>query len=161
LTGAAASDMNFVGFDNFVKMFHDPSFKTSLITTIIFLISSAVIVQQVVGFLVAYLMKKKARPFRSAIGLLVLAGWITPEVVVAFVWFAFLSDDGTLNVLLGFTGIKPIAWLLDFPLVSVIFVNIWHGAAFCMLMYQAALDDIPEEVEEAAKIDGANAWQRL
>ncbi|WP_269412608.1 carbohydrate ABC transporter permease [Lentibacillus daqui] len=161
LTGAAASNTEFVGFDNFVRMFKDPSFKTSLITTIIFLIASAVVGQQVIGFLVAFLMKRKARPFRRIIGLLVLAGWITPEVVVAFVWFAFLSDDGTLNTMLGFAGIKPIAWLLDFPLISVIFVNIWHGAAFSMLMYQAALDDVPEEVEEAAKIDGASAWQRL
>lgn len=161
LTGAAAKDVNFVGFDNFVRMFKDPSFKTSVVNTIIFLVFSAVIGQQVVGFLVAYLMKQKARPFRSAIGLLVLAGWITPEIVVAFVWFAFLSDDGTLNTILGVAGTEPIAWLLNFPMISVIFVNIWHGAAFCMLMYQAALDDIPLEVEEASKIDGANAWQRL
>lgn len=161
LTGAAANDIEFVGFDNFVKMFHDPSFKSSLMLTIVFLISSAVIGQQVVGFLVAFLMKKKARPFRRIIGILILAGWITPEVVVAFVWFAFLSDDGTLNVLLGLAGMKPIAWLLEFPLISVIFVNIWHGAAFSMLIYQAALDDVPAEVEESAKVDGANAWQRL
>src|SRR5699024_4925348 len=58
-------------------------------------------------------------------------------------------------------GMEPVAWLLNFPMVSVIFVNIWHGAAFSMLMYQAALDDVPKEVEESAKIDGANAWQRL
>lgn len=161
LTGTAAQDTQFVGFDNFTRMFKDPSFKTSVVNTIIFLIASAVIGQQVVGFLVAFLMKQKARPFRRLIGILILAGWITPEVVVAFVWFAFLSDQGTLNTILGFVQIEPIAWLLNFPLISVIFVNIWHGAAFSMLMYQAALDNIPQEVEEAAKIDGANAWQRL
>ncbi|CQR48485.1 Lactose transport system permease protein LacF [Paraliobacillus sp. PM-2] len=161
LTGAAASNTQFVGFDNFVRMFQDPSFKTSVLNTIIFLIASAVIGQQIVGFLVAYLMKQKARPFRRIIGILILAGWITPEIVVAFVWFAYLSDQGTLNIMLGFFGVEPIAWLLNFPLISVIFVNIWHGAAFSMLMYQAALDDIPQEVEEASRIDGANAWQRL
>ncbi|HLR08685.1 MAG TPA: sugar ABC transporter permease [Bacillota bacterium] len=161
LTGAAAKEFEFVGFENFSRMFKDPSFKTSVINTIIFLVCSALIGQQVVGFLIAYLMKGKARPFRSLIGLLVLAGWITPEIVVAFVWFAFLSDDGTLNTILEFVGMEPVAWLLNFPMVSVVFVNIWHGAAFCMLMYQAALDDIPQEIEEAAKIDGANAWHRL
>lgn len=161
LTGEAASNMQFVGFDNFVKMFHDPVFKKSVLITLVFLISSAVVGQQVIGFLVAFLMKKKNPTFRRGVGLLVLAGWITPEVVVAFVWFAFLSDDGTMNAILGVAGIKPIAWLLKFPMVSVILVNIWHGAAFSMLMYQAALDEVPEEVEEAAKIDGANAWQRL
>src|SRR5699024_629286 len=161
LTGAAAQDTQFVGFDNFARMFKDPSFKTSVINTIIFLVGSAIIGQQLVGFVVAFLMKQKARPFRSAIGLLVLAGWITPEIVVAFIWFAFLSDDGTLNTILGFAGMEPVAWLLNYPMVSVIFVNIWHGAAFCILMYQAALDDIPQDVEEAAKIDGANDWQRL
>lgn len=161
LTGSAAKDVSFIGFDNFARMFKDPNFKTSIINTIVFLVGSALIGQQVVGFLIAYLMKGKARPFRSVIGLLVLAGWITPEIVVAFVWFAFLSDDGTLNTILQFGGFEPVAWLLNFPMISIIFVNIWHGAAFCMLMYQAALDDIPLEVEEAAKIDGANAWQRL
>src|SRR5699024_10163947 len=155
---STVKNVSSVGFENLSRMFKDPSFKTSVINTIVFLVGSALIGQQVVGFLIAYLMKGKAKPFRSAVGLLVLAGWITPEIVVAFVWFAFLSDDGTLNTILQFAGMEPVAWLLKFPMISVIFVNIWHGAAFCMLMYQAALDDIPEEVEEAAKIDGANSW---
>src|SRR5699024_2645146 len=161
LTGAAAQDTQFVGFDNFARMFKDPSFKTSVINTIIFLVGSAIIGQQLVGFVVAFLMKQKARPFRSAIGLLVLAGWITPEIVVAFICFAFLSDDGTLNTILGFAGMELVVWLWNYPMIIVILVNIWNGVAFCMLMYQVSLKYIPKDMEEAAKIDGSNAWERL
>src|SRR5699024_11422267 len=66
-----------------------------------------------------------------------------------------------LKSVLWFDGMEAVVWLLNFTMVSVIFGNIWHGAAFCILMYQAALDDIPQEIEEGSKIDGANAWQRL
>ncbi|HET7616385.1 MAG TPA: sugar ABC transporter permease [Bacillales bacterium] len=161
LTGAAAQNFHFIGFQNFVQMFSDPTFKTSVVKTIVFLIFSAIVGQQILGFLIAYLMKERAMFFRRIIGVLVLAGWITPEIIVAFIWFAFLSNDGTMNYVLGWFGIKPIAWLFRFPMVSVVVANIWHGTAFSMLVYQAALDDVPKDVEEAAKIDGASGWQRL
>ncbi|HET7628230.1 MAG TPA: sugar ABC transporter permease [Bacillales bacterium] len=161
LTGSAAQNIEFIGFRNFVKMFSDPTFQTSVMNTILFLIFSAIIGQQILGFLIAFLMKERAVHFRRIIGVLVLAGWITPEIIVAFIWFAFLSNEGTLNYVLGWVGIAPVAWLFKFPMVSVVVANIWHGTAFSMLVYQAALDDVPKDVEEAAKIDGANGWQRL
>lgn len=161
LTGASAQNIQFVGFQNFVHMFSDPTFKISVIKTIVFLVFSAIVGQQILGFLLASLMKERAMFFRRIIGVLVLAGWITPEIIVAFIWFAFLNNHGTLNHVLGWTGMKPIAWLYKFPMVSVVIANIWHGTAFSMLVYQAALDDVPKDVEEAAKIDGASGWQRL
>ncbi|GGE15717.1 amino acid ABC transporter permease [Marinithermofilum abyssi] len=161
LTGSAARDMDFVGFKNFVTMFSDPSFRISVLNTMVFLIFSAILGQQVLGFTLASLMRERSRSFRRIIGTVVMAGWVTPEVVVAFVWFAFFSDQGTANVVLESVGLKPVAWLYQFPMVSVVIANIWHGTAFSMLVYQAALDDVPKEVEEAAKIDGATGWQRL
>ena len=56
---------------------------------------------------------------------------------------------------------EPIAWLVAFPMVSVVIANIWHGTAFSMMQFQAALDDIPAEIEESANLDGANWFQKL
>jgi multiple sugar transport system permease protein len=112
LTGAAAKNVEFIGFQNFVSMFSDPNFRISVIKTIVFLIFSAVVGQQVLGFILAFLMKERNRTFRRVIGMIVLAGWVTPEIVVAFAFFAFLNDVGTLNMIIGWIGIEPVAWLL-------------------------------------------------
>jgi multiple sugar transport system permease protein len=66
-----------------------------------------------------------------------------------------------MNAIIGTLGIKPISWLFSFPMVSVILANVWHGTAFSMMVYEAALGDVPKSVEEAAQIDGASTLQRL
>ncbi|PWU67281.1 carbohydrate ABC transporter permease [Gracilibacillus dipsosauri] len=161
LTGAQAQQMAFVGFDNFIEMFQDPNFRISVTKTILFLFISAIIGQQVLGFLLAYLMKEKNTTFRRIIGIVVIAGWVTPEIVVAFCWVAFLNDSGTLNAILQSFGLETITWLYTFPLISVCVANIWHGTAFSMLVFQASLDDVPKTIEEAAMIDGASKLQIL
>ncbi|WP_223812038.1 carbohydrate ABC transporter permease [Geobacillus sp. 46C-IIa] len=161
LTGTSAQAIEFVGFKNFMYMFSDPNFRVSVVKTVVFLVFSAVIGQQVLGFILALLMKERNRTFRRIIGTTVLAGWVTPEIVVAFAFFAFLNEQGTLNTILQWIGIKPIAWLFTFPMVSVVIANIWHGTAFSMLVFQSALDNVPKSLEEAAIIDGATRWQRL
>ncbi|CAH0346490.1 sugar ABC transporter permease [Bacillus sp. CECT 9360] len=161
LTGTEAQSLEFTGFQNFTAMFQDPNFRISMVNTIVFLLFSAVIGQQVLGFILAVLMKEKNATFRRIIGIIVIAGWVTPEIVVAFCWVAFLSDNGTLNMLMQNIGLKPVTWLFTFPMVSVVIANIWHGTAFSMLVFQAALDDVPKEVEEAAVIDGASRLQVL
>lgn len=153
--------MAFVGFDNFIEMFQDPNFRISVTKTILFLFISAIIGQQVLGFLLAYLMKEKNTTFRRIIGIVVIAGWVTPEIVVAFCWVAFLNDSGTLNAILQSFGLETITWLYTFPLISVCVANIWHGTAFSMLVFQASLDDVPKTIEEAAMIDGASKLQIL
>ena len=161
LTGASAQQLEFVGFTNFVNMFQDPNFKFSFIYTMIFLLFSAILGQQVLGFLLALLMKKKNAAFRKIVGLTIIAGWVTPEVITGFAFSAFFGDNGTLNSMIGFLDFEPISWLYTFPMAAVIIANIWHGTAYSMMMFQAALDSVPYSVEEAAMIDGANAWQRM
>jgi multiple sugar transport system permease protein len=161
LTGTAAQNIQFVGFQNFTAMFQDPNFRISMVNTILFLLASAVFGQQILGFLLALLMKERNPTFRRLIGIIVIAGWVTPEIVVAFCWVAFLSDNGTLNAILGYVGLQPVTWLYTFPMVSVIVANIWHGTAFSMMVFQAALDDVPKTIEEAAVIDGASRFQVL
>lgn len=161
LTGTQALTTEFIGFENFANMFQDSAFRTSVMKTIIFLLLSAVIGQQVLGFLLAILMKEKNPTFRRVIGIIVIAGWVTPEIVVAFCWVAFLSNSGTLNMILNTIGLGSITWLYSFPMISVCIANIWHGTAFSMMIFQASLDDVPKSIEEAAVIDGASKFQVL
>lgn len=161
LTGAAAKSLEFVGFQNFANMFQDPDFKVSVYRTLVFLIFSAVIGQVVLGFMIALLMKEKNITFRRFVGIIVIAGWVTPEIVVAFCMVAFFGDTGTLNSMLEAVGLSSVSWLFAFPMTTVVIANIWHGTAFSMMVYQSALDDIPKDVEEAATIDGATAFQTL
>ncbi|MBB3109729.1 multiple sugar transport system permease protein [Paenibacillus phyllosphaerae] len=161
LTGEAAKELKFVGIDNYTRMFEDPTVRVSIWNTLIFLIGSAVIGQQVLGFLIALLMKHKNRWFRRVIGTIVLAGWVTPEIVCALCLYSFFSDEGTLNAIITSLGFTEVTWLFTVPMLTVILANIWHGTAFSMLVFQAALDDVPSEIEEAAVVDGATKWQIL
>ena len=163
LSGSKSINYDFVWFDNFVKLFSDPMFKTSFLNTLIFLIFSAIIGQLILGFIIAYMMKQKNQLVRSTVGLITLIGWIMPEVVVSFCWVSFFTREGTLNTFLQSLGIleQPVAWLVTFPMVSVIVANIWHGTAFSMMQFQAALDDIPAEIEESANLDGAKWYEKL
>lgn len=161
LTGSAAKDVKIIGFDNYIKMFKNPDVWLSIKATLIFLLGS-VIGQQLLGFFIAFMMKNTQVGFRRAVGPCILAGWVMPELVAAMCLYAFFADNGTLNTLLtAVFGIKKIAWLYKHAMLCVVLANIWHGTAFSMLMYQAALDNVPHDMEEAAIIDGANRWQVL
>ncbi|WP_139995088.1 carbohydrate ABC transporter permease [Paenibacillus paridis] len=161
LTGEAAKELKFVGISNYVRMFEDPTVRVSIWNTLVFLIGSAVIGQQVLGFLIALLMKRKNKLFRRVVGTIVLAGWVTPEIVCALCLYSFFGDEGTLNAIVTSFGFTEVAWLFTVPMLTIILANIWHGTAFSMLVFQAALDDVPTEIEEAAVVDGASRWQVL
>lgn len=163
LSGSKSIHYNFVGFTNFINFLSDPLLKESFINTLIFLIFSAIIGQLVLGFLIAYLMKQKNIIVRRVVGIIVLIGWIMPEVVVSFCWVSFFSSDGTLNAILKHLSLlkEPITWLYMFPMVCVIIANIWHGTAFSMLQFQSALDNIPAEVEESAEMEGASEFKKI
>lgn len=160
LTGAQAKQLEFIGFQNFINMFKDVELYNSLAKTLIFVILSAVLGQCSLGFFIAFLMKGKSAAFRRIIGICVIAAWVTPEIVVAFCWVAFLGASGTLNTILtSLSEINAIAFLFEYPMLSVVIANIWRGTAFSMMAFQTALDDIPAEVEEAAIMDGASRWK--
>ncbi|HJO93127.1 MAG TPA: sugar ABC transporter permease [Victivallales bacterium] len=161
LIGSTSTHIKFVGFKNFVTMFTDPNFRTSVIKTIIFLVGSAIIGQQILGFLLAYLMKGRKVFIKRVVGVCVLAGWVTPTIVAAFIWISYLNYEGTVNYIISYFGVGAISWLFAFPMISIIFANVWKGTAFSMMIFEAALGDVSSDVEEAALMDGANGWQRL
>ncbi len=161
LVGIKSQKWSFIGLKNYVTMVTDGNFGISLANTVIFLVFSAIIGQQVLGFVIAYAIEKASPLARKFAGLAVLLGWVTPEVVVSFIFFAFLNTDGSLNSVLAFFGLKPLAWLYDFAMIAIILANIWRGTAFSMLMFQSALGNVDDSVKEAATIDGAGKFTVL
>nr|WP_241992623.1 sugar ABC transporter permease [Cryobacterium lactosi] len=161
LSGASAQDSAFVGFDNYAALFADPDFPKSVMLTLVFLVASAIVGQNVLGLGLALLMRSSNRLVRSLVGTFVVTAWVLPEIVASFAAYAFFNDTGTLNNLLAAVGIDGPNWLYALPMLSVILANIWRGTAFSMLVYSAALQDVPQEITESAEVDGARGWQRL
>jgi len=161
MTGPRAADPQFIGLDNYAALFASPDFWNSLWLTVVFILASAVIGQNVLGMLLAVLLRSAVKPLRSLVGGLVVLAWVLPEIVAAFALYAFFSKDGTLNLMLGWFGLEGTSWLYYLPMLSVIVANIWRGTAFSMMVYNAALAEVPPELTEAATIDGAGAWQRF
>lgn len=161
LTGRAAANPQFIGVDNYTRLFADPLFPQSVWLTVVFTLVSAVIAQTTLGLALALLMNEANKKVGAIVGTVIVAAWILPEIVAAFVAYAFFSQNGTLNQILAMVGLDGPNWLFSFPMLAVICANIWRGAAFSMMIYQAALNDVPPEVTEAAMIDGAGGAKRL
>ncbi|MBR7829190.1 sugar ABC transporter permease [Actinospica sp. MGRD01-02] len=158
LSGAATTE--FTGLENFRRMFADPVFVKSLELTVIFVIGSAVIGQNLLGMLLALILRGRGGAVRTIVNGVVIGAWVVPEVVAGFAWYAFLYKTGTLNAILGHFGLSQ-DWLYTMPMLAVILANTWRGTAFSMLVYSAALSDVPPELLEAAAVDGASSWKRL
>ncbi|WP_327580764.1 sugar ABC transporter permease [Nonomuraea sp. NBC_00507] len=157
LTGSASVNSRFVGLANFIKLFGDPTFLNSFFLTFVFVIGSAVIGQNTLGLIIALLQRGRGRVTRSVVNGVVIAAWVVPEVVAAACWFSFLAEEGTLNTVLGIEQ----EWLYTAPMLAVILANIWRGTAFSMLVYSAALSEVPADLVEAAAVDGAGPGRRL
>lgn len=155
LSGSNAQEFSFVGLKNYRALFSDRYVRTSIRNTVIFLIG-CLVGQQVLGFFLAYTMRSVNTITRRIVGTIVLAGWVMPEIVVALSCATFFADSGTLNGILGFVGIESVSWLFEFAMLSVILANVWHGTAFSMLNFQSALDGVPSDITEAARVDGAS-----
>jgi multiple sugar transport system permease protein len=168
LTGAAARNPQFVGLENYANLFdfdnwmNKGEFGSSLLITAQFVFGSALIGQAGLGMFIAVLFHRRNDLLRHVVFTLAIIAWITPESVVGFAWFAFLDPFvGTLNRILGVVGLPGPDWLLDYPLLSIIFFNTWRGAAFSMLLFSSALSSIPHSYTETSQVVGASRWQQF
>lgn len=160
LSGTGAQHPRFIGLDNFRRMLDDPTFLQSLVLTVVFVVGSAVIGQNILGLVIAMLLRQRGRFVQAGVSLVVVGAWVMPEIVAAFCWYAYLNRDGSLNSWLDSLGVTQ-NWLYSAPMFAIILANVWRGTAFSMMVYSAALSDIPPEIEEAASIDGAGGWRRF
>jgi multiple sugar transport system permease protein len=152
----------FVGFDNFFRIFGDSTFLLSLRNSLAWTFG-AVAFQLVLGMLGAMMLNQSIRA-RGLIRGLVLLPWATPSILIALMWMWILDpNQGIANHLLQMIGLAqtPITWLAgqDTALPTLIFIDVWQGIPFFAIMLLAAMQAVPPELLEAAKIDGADAWK--
>ncbi|MFF5147062.1 carbohydrate ABC transporter permease [Streptomyces sp. NPDC013157] len=159
LTGQAHS--SFVGFANFRRAFRDDAFLNAVWLTLVFTVLSSLVGQNTLGLALAALMRRASKPVRTLTGGIVITAWVLPEVVAGFLLYAFFRREGTLNAILDLLHLPSQNWLFTLPILAVSFANVWRGTAFSMLVYSAALDEIPHEIEESAEVDGAGGWRRM
>jgi multiple sugar transport system permease protein len=153
----------FVGFDNYLRLFSDPRFLRAVTNTLLFMIG--VPLNLLAGLSVALLLNTKVRG-QGLYRTLFYIPVVTPLVVSSIIWkWVYQGDYGLLNYyLLKFHIIESkIVWLADpnLALPALIIMGIWGGTGGTMVIYLAGLQSIPEEMYDAAKVDGASAWQRL
>lgn len=159
LTGIQAASPSMVGLDNFTEALTDPAFRRSLWLTIVFVFGSAIVGQSVMGFSLAWTLRSSNRTVRSVIETLVLLAWILPSSIVAFLWVAYLNrNGGTVSTML---GTPETDWLLSYPMASIIVFNTWRGTAFSMLLFSAALGNVPPSQLETARLAGAGTWAQF
>ncbi|MDO5135502.1 MAG: sugar ABC transporter permease [Eubacteriales bacterium] len=151
----------FIGFDNYVKLFHDPTFLLVLRNTFIFTIACLVF-QFTIGFAFAMFFNQKFRlsgPIRG----MILVSYMMPMSVTGLLGKNMFFNDGLVNDLLSKIGIQGPEWLVtgSTALIAVIIMNCWVGIPFNMLLLMSGLTSISQDVYESAAIDGANWGQRF
>jgi putative chitobiose transport system permease protein len=147
---------HWVGFDNFRYIFNNEMFVTGLKNSLVFLLIVPCV--QLGAIALAVMVNNQLpgiRMFRAAYYVPV----VTTVSVVGIMWGFMFHEQGALNYIFG----THIGWLQDdtFALAAIMFVTLWRGLGWYMVMYLAALQSVPQEMQEAAILDGASRWQRF
>jgi multiple sugar transport system permease protein len=155
--------MPFVGLENFKELLRDPVARHSLGVTAIF-VATTTFFELLLGLLLALLMHTRF-PSRGALRACVLVPWAVPTVVAAQMWrFMFNDAYGMINyVFFGTDTARYIPWLAlpQGALLAIIVADIWKTSSFAALLILAGLQVIPEELYDAARVDGAGVWRRF
>lgn len=153
----------FVGFGNFLFLFKRETFWMVVQQSVVFAVS-AVFFKALIGFFLAHFVNNvPAKGQRKWRGML-LVPWVIPPAMSTLAWlWLFDPSYSAFNWIFERLGFEGISWLGEpnWARFAVILVNIWVGAPFFLIMYLAALKSVPEQLYEAADIDGANWWQKL
>jgi multiple sugar transport system permease protein len=154
----------FVGLDNYSEMIHDERFRRSILNTLYFT-GASVPLGMAAGLAIALLLNQPLRG-RAILRTLYFLPVVTPFVVVTIIWkWLYNGDFGLFNYYLLKTHLihEPLLWLSDQNLAmpSVVLMTVWTSVGFSMVVYLAGLQAIPEELYEAARVDGAGPWARL
>jgi raffinose/stachyose/melibiose transport system permease protein len=158
-----AQDFKFVGFSNFIGAFNTKQSHHAIVVTLIIAVAVTVL-QNFVGLLLALGVNSRIKS-RNFLRVLFFTPVVMSPVVVAYVWQFLLSPNGPVNSIVSFLSagnLRP-SWLGDpnLALASIIIVIIWQFAGFSMVIFLAGLQRIPDEVLEAAQVDGATPFRIL
>ncbi len=154
---------SFIGLGNFEILLDSDTFQMVIFQSVFFAVT-AVILKAAIGFWLAHMLHHiPAKGQRKWRGMLLVPWVIPPALSTLGWWWMYEPSYSSLNWLLNTVGVPSVPWLGEpwWARISVIIVNVWYGAPFFMIMYLAALKSVPEQLYEAAAIDGATSWQRL
>jgi len=152
-------DAPFIGLGNFRDVVADPLFGTALWQTAAFTVVS-IAFQYTIGMALAVFFHRSFR-LSTVLRALFLVPWLLPLIVSASTWSWMLnSDSGLVNALLGAVGLPQVNWLTSphWSLVAVIVANVWIGIPFNLVILYGGLQNIPQDLYEAAALDGAGGW---
>ncbi len=157
---ASVYNPQWIGIDNYIKLFHSPVFYQVMLNTFLYLIL-AVPVLVIFPLFLAIIINQKLRGI-TLYKLLIYFPVIISIVVAAIAFKWLYAQEGILNYLLSLIGVEPIGWLTDthFALISVAFVTVWKGIGYYMMIYLAALMSVPQELYEACEVDGAGFFRK-
>lgn len=150
----------FAGLNNYKLLFSSREFYTSVLNTFLFLIA-VVPVLTTVPLITAIFINQKIRGI-SIYKVLIYLPVIVSIVVVAIAFKWLYASEGILNYIIGLVGIHPVGWLTDtkFAMLSVAIVTIYKGIGYYMMIYLSALMAVPQDLYEAAEVDGADTIRK-
>ncbi len=160
ITGVAA----FIGLQNYITDFHDPTFQKAALNTLLFTILS-IVPQFLIGLGLAVFFYRRF-PLSRLLRSLFLLPWLLPLVVSSTIWkWLFNETNGVIDQVLASVHLIPahFSWLTTpgWAMAAIIFANIWLGIPFNMVILYSGLQSIDKELYEAARVDGANGWQQF
>jgi len=158
LIGANAVHYRFTGLANIWRLLRDAEFFHSLALTLYFVVGGGALASTVAGLVLAMLMERAIPSLRAAVGALAMLACILPPATVAVVWFAVTTAGGIIPWML---GMGQADLLYAQPMLVVSAANAWSLCGLSMLMFAAALKNIPSEMIEAAILENASARQRF
>jgi multiple sugar transport system permease protein len=153
----------FVGIDNFTFLLRRETFQDVIWQSVLFAVG-AVVAKALIGFILAHVLHALPAKGQKKWRGMLLVPWVIPPAISTLAWWwMFDPSYSAINWVLNTVGVPPVAWLGEpsWARFSVILVNVWYGAPFFMIMYLAALKSVPDQLYEAAAIDGATGWQKL
>ena len=153
-------EAEFVGLKNYITLLGDPNFRESMGVTLRFA-TVVVTIEMVIGVGLALLLDRNIKGMSLLRTLFILPMMIAP-VVVGLMWrYMYHPTVGTFNRFLDSVGLPKVDWLGEYALTSVIVADIWQWSPFIFILALAALQSLPRSALEAARIDGATAWQQI
>lgn len=157
------NDWSIIGLNQYIKVFSEPIFYTVFLKTIIWTVVN-VFFHVTIGVTLALLLNRKI-PGKTIFRTLLILPWAIPQYIVALTWRGMFNYEyGAINLILTkYLSLPPVEWLKS-PLeafIAVIITNVWLGFPFMMVIALGALQSIPNELYEAAEIEGANWFHKL
>lgn len=160
-----ARGMRFVGLDQYINLFNDQTFWIIARNTLVWVVFGS-ITQFALGLITALALNRKTLHWSPIARVLILLPWVIPSVVAGHMWALLLDSRlGVINDILVRVGVIDTyrAWFADpqTAMAAVLLVDLWRAFPFFTLLFFAGLQSIPEELYEAAEVDGANPWHKF